>query len=244
MPNQNPHDVSIPFTADLLLIGCNGHTLTLTQRYSDVMAQIRLAFNAGEALKLFMQKRPDCIIIDSDISEDCGQPIIRHFRQFSTASIIQIGHSHQREDRVKALVSGADYYLTQPIYEPEFAVVLKNAFRHARIIQTIYQQPNEHWSCCRLEHRLYSPEGRDVTLTPNELRIIEVIAAHGEAPVIERQAFAIAFKRTNSEGFEKLLHVGVGRLRKKILDQCQVVFPLKSSRSIGYCFESKLAILP
>ncbi len=234
---------SLPFNTDLLIIGSQWDIPTLIQPMLHPSASIRNTNMVTEALKLFTQKRPDLILIDSDLPFHCSHSLVMHFRRFSTASIIQIGKGNHREERIQALTAGVDHYITTPIDLEELTAIIKNAYRHAKIVQTIHNQLPDHWSCCRLDRALYTPNGHHIELTPNELRLIEVIAAHNQS-VITHHAFAAAFKRTNTEGFDKLLHVSIGRLRKKILDGCGEAFPLTSVRASGFRFEKELALLP
>lgn len=235
---------NLPFNTDILLVGNSLNTKVLLKSLLHPSAAIRSTEYATEALKLFMERRPDLILIDSDLPFHCSQSLIQHFRRFSMASIIQISEHDDQSTRIQALSAGVDYYLTQPFVQEELTAVIKNAFRHTKIAQTLGFAMPEHWSCCRLDRTLYTPNGCHIALTPNELRLVEVIAAHSNQSVITHHAFAAALKRTNSEGFDKLLHVSIGRLRKKILEACGQAFPLTSIRASGFRFESELALLP
>jgi two-component system KDP operon response regulator KdpE len=234
----------LPFTADILIIGGVEHTVRLVHDYVEVGAVIRTAFSAGEGFRLLMERMPSLVIIDANLSNDCTFSLTTYIRHVSTVGIVQIGASHELASRIFALESGADYYITTPIHEAEFRAVLKNAYRHIAMSKKDLPNLSQNWSCCRLDRTLYAPNGRYLTITPKELRLLEVIAAHPVKTVIERYAFAAELNRLNSQGFDKLFNVSVGRLRKKIVDACAIDFPLNTIRSAGIRFDGELLLLP
>lgn len=234
----------LPFNADIMIIGHTDNLQAHIQPLIHPSASVRTTSNVTEALKLFMEHQPDIILIDSDMPFHAIQSLIIHFRRFSTASMIQIGKDENRQERIQAMLLGVDYWLSSPIDTDELTAIIKNAYRHSKTKHKLTIEANEYWSYCRLNRRLYSPSGFSIQLTPNELRIIDVIANHsGDQNIIARQTFATALNRTNSEGFDKLLHVSIGRLRKKIAAECGEFFPLASIRSSGFRFESQLTLL-
>lgn len=234
----------LPFNTDIMIIGSVSNLQAAILPLLHPSASIRCTDTPTIALQLFMEQQPDIILIDSDIPFHAIQSLIIHFRRFSTASMIQIGKYENRQERIQAMLLGVDYWLSSPIDTEELTAIIKNAYRHSKIKHKLTIEANEYWSYCRLNRRLYSPSGFSIQLTPNELRIIDVIANHsGDKNIIARQTFATALNRTNSEGFDKLLHVSIGRLRKKIATECGELFPLASIRSSGFRFESQLTLL-
>lgn len=234
----------LPFNADIMIIGSVSNLQAAILPLLHPSASIRCTDTPTIALQLFMEQQPDIILIDSDIPFHAIQSLIIHFRRFSTASMIQIGKDENRQERIQAMLSGVDYWLNSPIDSDELTAIIKNAYRHSKTKHKISIEAKEYWSYCRLNRRLYSPSGFSTQLTPNELRIIEVIAKHSKNQnIIAKHTFATALNRTNSEGFDKLLHVNIGRLRKKIAAECGEFFPLTSIRSSGFRFESQLALL-
>jgi len=234
----------LPFNANIMIIGSVSNLKTTILPLLHPSAIIRCTDTPTIALQHFMEQQPDIILIDSDIAFHAIQSLIIHFRRFSSASMIQIGQDNNRQERIQALSAGVDYWLSSPIDTDELTAIMKNAFRHSKTKHKLTIEANEYWSYCRLNRRLYSPSGFSIQLTPNELRIIDVIAKHsGDQKIIARHTFATALNRTNSEGFDKLLHVSIGRLRKKIATACGEFFPLASIRSSGFRFESQITLV-
>lgn len=234
----------LPFNTDILIIGHSSELKSRITAFTHPSASIRSTDTPTQSLMLFMERQPNIILIDRDIPFHAMRSLIVHFRRFSSASIIQIGESNDRQERIQALSVGVDYYLSTPIDSDELTAVIKNAYRHSKTNNKTERAINDHWNYCRLNRRLYSPSGFSIQLTPNELRIIEVIAIHSQHQnTINRHYFASALNRTNSEGFDKLLHVSIGRLRKKISSECGEFFPLTSIRSSGFRFDGKLTLM-
>ena len=86
---------------------------------------------------------------------------------------------------------------------------------------------------------MVSPTGLEIELTGKEFELVKLIAtANGQ--VIDRQyllaSLGYAWDNFGSRALHELLH----RLRKKILQQTGLEFPLKTQHGIGYCFSGSI----
>src|SRR5208337_1534066 len=75
--------------------------------------------------------RPDVILLDLGLPDMDGLEVIRRVRGWSAVPIVIISARGQESDKVAALDSGADDYLTKPFSVPELMARIRVALRHA-----------------------------------------------------------------------------------------------------------------
>jgi DNA-binding response OmpR family regulator len=101
----------------------------------------------------------------------------------------------------------------------------------------VYRSP---WFCSGQTFCLTSPNGKLVRLTPTELLIICLFSKKNET-LLTKDDFSLALNKMNVQGFDKNLKVVVNRLKKKVLEETNVVFPLVNIRNVGYEFRGVLS---
>jgi two-component system KDP operon response regulator KdpE len=69
---------------------------------------------AGEGLSQAATRNPDVVLLDLGLPDMDGLEFIRRFREWSRVPVIVISAREQESDKVRALDSGADDYLTKP----------------------------------------------------------------------------------------------------------------------------------
>jgi two-component system KDP operon response regulator KdpE len=85
---------------------------------------------ADGALLLAASLRPDVILLDLGLPDLDGKEVIRRIRVGQSTPIIIISARDQESEKVAALDSGADDYLTKPFGSGELIARIKVALRH------------------------------------------------------------------------------------------------------------------
>src|SRR5579885_1799876 len=102
--------------------------VTLSQHgYKPVEAE-----TGREGLKQITAYPPDLVILDLGLPDMDGMNIIKQVREWNAVPIIVLSARGQERDKVEALESGADDYLTKPFGAGELLARLKVALRHRR----------------------------------------------------------------------------------------------------------------
>ncbi len=91
------------------------------------------AATARDGLGQATAKLPDLIILDLGLPDRDGQDVIRELRAWTTVPILVLSARGQESDKVLALDSGADDYLTKPFGVGELLARLRVLMRHAAI---------------------------------------------------------------------------------------------------------------
>ena len=100
-------------------------TTTLkTQDYKYIAAA-----TASEALQQATIHAPDVMLLDLGLPDLDGIEVIRRIRSWSAMPIIVISARSEDSDKIEALDSGADDYLTKPFSVEELLARLRGTFR-------------------------------------------------------------------------------------------------------------------
>jgi len=86
---------------------------------------------AQQALQHAAQVPPDVVILDLGLPDMDGQQVIQRLREWLTAPIIVLSARNQDQEKIQALDSGADDYLTKPFSTGELLARIRVALRHA-----------------------------------------------------------------------------------------------------------------
>lgn len=98
-----------------------------TQEYAYKRAE-----NGAEAVMEALSCKPDVVLLDLGLPDMDGVEIIRKIRSWSNMPIIVVSARSEDFDKVSALDSGADDYLTKPFSVDELLARLRVALRRVR----------------------------------------------------------------------------------------------------------------
>src|SRR6185437_4364826 len=129
--------------------------------------------DAGEAaLDAIALHLPDVIILDLGLPDVHGNEVVRQVREWSTVPIIILSVRGDERDKVQALDSGADDYVTKPFGMGELLARIRVALRHSARVGS--QEPVLHFGdlCIDLPRRLVTVAEREVHLTPTEFDLL------------------------------------------------------------------------
>ncbi len=83
------------------------------------------------AIKLAAQQPPDLVLLDLGLPDMDGEDVLRQLREWLKAPIIILSARDREQQKVHALDSGADDYLTKPFSTGELLARIRVALRHA-----------------------------------------------------------------------------------------------------------------
>jgi two-component system KDP operon response regulator KdpE len=92
------------------------------------------ASSGMEAVSLCASHKPDLILLDLGLPDMDGIEVIKTIREWSSVIIIIISARSEDSDKIKALDSGADDYLTKPFSVDELLARIRAAQRRLKYI--------------------------------------------------------------------------------------------------------------
>ena len=179
-------------------------------------------------------RKPDLVILDLGLPDLDGVEVVRRLREWSTVPVIILSARAREQDKVAALDSGADDYLTKPFGAGELLARLRVALRHA----ASRGQPGEPTFRVGdlevdLAARRVHLEGAEVHLTPIEYRLLAVLVRHAGLVVTHRQLLRDVWGPAYVEHTHTLL-VHMASLRRKIEREPARPRYLRTELGVGY----------
>ena len=139
------------------------------------------AGTGNEAISLCASHHPDLILLDLGLPDIDGIEVIRTIRTWSGAVIIIINARGEDSDKIAALDSGADDYLTKPFSIEELLARIRAAQRR---MQYIRAGREENPVCTNGDlsidytSRQVTLAGKEVRLTAIEYRLLTLLCAN------------------------------------------------------------------
>ncbi len=139
------------------------------------------AQNGNTAISLISSRNPDIIIMDLGLPDMDGIEVISKIRPFTKASIIVVSARGREKEKVEALDSGADDYLTKPFSVAELLARIRVALRHSNKEILVGSQPQVFATGdLKIDYekrRVFMLED-EIHLTPIEYKLLVLMAAH------------------------------------------------------------------
>jgi len=167
-----------------------------------------------EALSCVAEHKPDLIILDLGLPDIDGVEVTRLLREWTKIPIIILSVRGSESDKIAALDSGADDYLTKPFSVGELLARLRAALRRAA------QTPGEPVFTIGnlkvdLVRRLVTMEDNEVQLTPNEYELLRLFVINAGKVLTHRHLLREVWGAEYGDEFH-MLHVNISNLRRKI----------------------------
>ena len=196
--------------------------------------QVETAETGEQAVAVYAQRRPDLILLDLGLPDFDGLEVIRAVRERANTPIIVLSARGQERDKVAALDSGADDYLTKPFGVDELLARVRVALRHAARPESgtaaVFRTGDLEVD---LEHRRVTVAGREIHLSPTEYDLLKAFVSHPDKVLTDRMLLHWVWgPEYSSEGH--YLHVYVARLRKKLEADPRLPRYLLTEPGVGY----------
>ena len=190
--NELPHDHDI----SLLIVEDNPDLLMLMHQLMSTYYNIYIARNGFEALDMIRNKQIDLIISDIMMPEMDGYELTKQLKDdpdYAHLPIILLTAKREMDDEQRALLLGADDYLTKPFKLKELKIRVDNIIQNRKRV--------------RIESKEELEEEEPHELTPDELflqRARQKVLDHLEDDDYDRDALASDMGASASTLYNKL----------------------------------------
>jgi two-component system KDP operon response regulator KdpE len=175
---------------------------------------VHIVGSGKEALTAAVAVRPDLIILDLGLPDMDGLEVLRRLREWTKVPVIILSVRDREDEKVTALDSGADDYLTKPFGIGELLARMRVALRKA-----IQQSPEPVYRVdgleMDLERRRVVAQGKEVQLTPTEYDLLRLLVTHSGKVLTHNQILRQIWGPAYVEQ-PHLLRVNISNLRRKI----------------------------
>ena len=194
---------------------------------------------------IFNREHVDLALLDVMMPRMDGCELARKIRGMSNIPIIFLSAKDQDYDRIMGLQLGADDYLTKP-FNPMEAVARVQA--NLRRFYELGAADNRREQkilrlgdlCLDTEGMILTKNGRTVSLTPTEYRILKKLMGAPGRVYTKAQLYESGAGEF-LESDEKTMMVHISKLREKVEDDPKNPRYIKTIRGIGYKIEDRKA---
>ena len=197
---------------------------------------VRAAADGDEALSLVAEARPDLLLLDVMMPKKNGWDVCAELRRRDPAlPIVFLTAKGAESDKVLGLGLGADDYVVKPFGVRELLARVRSALRRAAASEAARSGPSGAFSVAGAsvlarEMKVRAPDGRESDLSPRELALLKLFAAHpGE--VLSRDRLLNAVWGIGYFGTTRTLDNYVAVLRRKLGAAASA---LETVRGAGY----------
>lgn len=186
-----------------------------------------------EAMRLLFERRPDCVVLDIGLPDIDGWSVLEKVRELSEVPVLMLTARHLEEDKVKALESGADDYLTKPYGSAELVARIRVLLRRNR---PVAEQGSDRLEVGPLTINRALAEvrlnGEDLDLTKTEFALLYALAEARPQVLSSTQLLELAWNDPTGIGTDRVKFM-IARLRRK-LDAVDESSLIESVRGFGY----------
>lgn len=186
-----------------------------------------------EAIIKAASERPDVIILDLGLPDIDGIEVIRRIREWSTTPIIVLSVRGRESDKVQALDTGADDYVTKPFGMDELMARIRTALRNrlrAEVDEPVFRSGN---LVVDLARRVVTVDGGEIRLTPIEFDLLRVLVKYAGKVVTHQQLLREVWGPADVDEVH-YLRVYVRQLRKKIETDSTQPGHILTEPGVGY----------
>lgn len=192
------------------------------------------AATGRDGLKQAATLGPDLIVLDLTLPDLDGLDVVKQLREWTQAPIIILSVREQEYDKITALDSGANDYVTKPFGMGELLARIRNALRHAD------NNDNEPMLTfgdlvIDLAQRLVRVNGKEIRLTPTEYELLKTLAVHAGKVLTHTQLLRTVWGLSCIEEVH-YLRVFIKRLRSKIEQNPSRPSHIITEPCVGYRF--------
>jgi DNA-binding response OmpR family regulator len=220
----------------ILVVDDEPKIVKLTRDYlvKDGFRVISAADGLG-ALAMARREKPDLVVLDLMLPGMDGWEVCRTLRRESGVPIIMLTARSEESDQVVGLELGADDYITKPFSPRTLVARVRAVLRRAQGLlkppSTIHAGDLE----IDLDGHQVRLNGLPVHLTPNEFRLLSVLAQH-PGQLFTREQLVDQMHGISLESFDRSIDSHIKNLRRKLeADQNHPTF-IQTVYGEGYRF--------
>ena len=181
--------------------------------------QVIEAKTAAEGKMAFMSHSPDVVILDLGLPDGDGMDFLKLIRQDFSTPIIVLSARTDEKDKVVALDSGANDYITKPFGTAELQARVRAALRiyQQNLNRTLGGENNFQIGDMVIDYdtRHVLIKGEDIKLPQTEFNIVALLAAHAGKVMTYSEIIKEIWKWSDA-GSVKKLQVNMANIRKKM----------------------------
>lgn len=190
------------------------------------------AGTGAEGLSQAALARPDLVVLDLGLPDMDGQQVLRELREWSAVPVLVLSVRASEAQKVQALDSGANDYVTKPFGIQEFLARVRALLR-----QVPQAAPEAALSfgplTVDLAYRRVTLDGEEVALTRKEYALLAQLARHPGRVITQQQLLKDIWGPTHVDD-SHYLRIVVAHVRQKLGDDPTAPRFIVTEPGVGY----------
>ena len=197
--------------------------------------EVEVAASGEAALDAVALQPPDVVILDLGLPDLDGVEVVRQMRAWSSLPIVVLSVRDAEQEKVRALDTGADDYLTKPFGMEELVARVRVALRHAA--RQAQSGPVLEFGELRIDlpGRIVTRAGQEIHLTPLEYDLLRELATNA-GKILTHQLLLDRVWGPASVDSTHYLRVYINQLRRKIEPDPTRPRQIVTEPGVGYRF--------
>jgi DNA-binding response OmpR family regulator len=191
------------------------------------------AGDGREALRTLHANPPDLVVLDVSMPELDGWQTLERIRDLSDVPVLMLTARGAELERVRGLQAGADDYVTKPFGRQELVARVQALLRRRTRGDAQATTYADEALTIDFAQRSVSYEGREVSLTPLEFRLLSALVRHPRQVLSRDQLLELAWGSTHGVSGDQV-KLYVGYLRRKLVPDEPARAPIETVRGFGY----------
>ncbi|MDR0822717.1 MAG: response regulator transcription factor [Endomicrobium sp.] len=198
----------------ILIVDDEIKILDMLKSYLDICGYKTVcAQNGAQALDAFEKNQADLVLLDLMLPDLSGEDICKKIRSSSKVPIIMLTAKVDEQSIIRGLNIGADDYITKPFSLKELSARIKAVLRRSVVLD------NQKLVFGKLtidtDSRLVMLNNNKINLTPNEYKILTLLASRPEK-IYTRDEIIAKTLGDDFDGFDRTIDTHIKNLRQKI----------------------------
>ena len=199
--------------------------------------EVLQAATAAEGLAQAATREPDLVILDLGLPDRDGHEVLSELRQWSQVPVLMLSVRNTEAEKVRALDSGANDYVTKPFGIQELMARLRALLRDRAVAGAEEAQPryDDGRLGIDLTRREVMLDGSLLSLTRKEYAVLALLLRHAGRVVTQQQLLREIWGASHVQD-SQYLRIVIGKLRQKLGDDPALPRWLKTEPGVGYRF--------
>lgn len=174
------------------------------------------AFSGTDGLVRVRESSYALIILDLTLSGISGESLLSLIREEYAMPVIVVSDKGSLNDRIRILNAGADDYLIKPFEMQE--LVMRVSVWLRRFAEEEHGKNSLKYKDLVMDtdHYTVTARGKDVSLTRQEFKILELMLKYSPGRVFSKKNFYEQAWETAYMGEDKTINVHISNIRKKL----------------------------
>lgn len=201
--------------------------------------QLRHIARGDQVLASVQAQPPELIILDVMLPYKNGFELCRELRAFYSGPILMLTACGEEADEILGLELGANDYLTKPVRPRVLLARIKALLRRESAVPVESTEPagQLRFGNLKILRDAKTVVYRDemIAVTANEFDVLWLLASQA-GKVIRREELVTQLRGIEYDGFDRSIDIRISRLRKKLYDNTEFPFRIKTVWAKGYLF--------